>query len=343
MSETQIPEALRVNPITGDAPGIREILERRSEGVPDTPPPVADPTDRPAKPAPPADAAEQAAAELARWKNRASEADRRAEEEARARQAAEQHAARVAQGAEDTGFTAIVTALGAAQGEVQSLKSEMKTAGEAGDFGRIAEITERLGRLGFEVGELERGKLQYEQQRGTRLQPPPQQRPSQPQAGTATERAILGELRAPSRDAFLASRTDATAAFLRENPQFFTDEAAFRRMTGAEALARGRGLAVDTQEYFNLIKQEAGVAQPEASPTYRPPETPATPSPRNAPPTAAAPSREAPQPGGKVRPGDVYVSAEDKTAAEWMGVDPADYAAEKQRLSARGEWPYRRR
>jgi hypothetical protein len=339
-SHTRVPETPIVNPITGEAPGIREILERRSAEGPEPPTPEQEHKEAP----PPEDAAERAAAELSRWRNRATQAESERAEERQARVAAEQHAFRVAQGAEDTGFTAIVTALGAAQGEVQSLKTEMKTAGEAGDFGRIAEITERLGRLGFEVGELERGKGEYERQRESRLRAPPPQ-PRGPEAATATERGILSRLGAPSRDAFIASRTDATATFLRDNPQFFTDQAAFDRITGAEGLARGRGLTIDTPEYFALIKQEAGVAEPAASPTYRPPEVPreTPPDQRGAPPPSAPPSRDAGGQGGRTRGGDVYVSPEDKQAAEWLGVDPADYASEKSRLAACGEYPYRRR
>jgi hypothetical protein len=39
----------------------------------------------------------------------------------------------------------------------------------------------------------------------------------------------------------------------------------------------------------------------------------------------------------------VYVTAEQKQAAAWMGVDPVEYAREEESLRNRGELPYRRR
>jgi hypothetical protein len=339
MSET-LPRtpAPPLNPITGEPPGIREIMERRSAETEEPPAPPPEPTP------PPKDDAEKAAAELARWKTRATEAEAQRSEAERARQAAERQAAQASQGAEDTGYTAVVTALGAAKGEATSLKAEMKTAGEAGDFGRVAEIAERLGQLGAEITELTRGQAEYERQREARLRQPP---PAQPQisASSATERSILGQLNAPSRDAFIESRHPEVAAFLRANPEFFTDRAMFQRLIGADSLALGRGLELGSPKYMEVLRQEAGVAEPASSPTYRPPEAPQPPAApqRQPPPPAAGPSREAPGPSGRVQTGDVYVSPEDKTAAEWLNVDPVEYAKEKQRLAARGEYPYRRR
>lgn len=282
MSETVTHTRGETNahPITGEPPGIAEILERR---VAETETGTAPPADRPQE-----DDATRTATELADWQRRARESDARANEADRARQIADARAAQVQQGAEDTGFTSIVTALGAAQGEVESLKTELKTAGEGGDFSRMADIQVRLGQLGAEVRDLERGKGEFERAREARLRAPPQRQ--QPAADSASERAILQRLGAGSREQFLSTRTPATAEFLRANPQFFTDEAAFARISGADSLATGRNIAKDTPEYFDLIRKEAGMTQPTSSPTHRAAERSASPS--------AAPARDAPGPSG---------------------------------------------
>ena len=243
-------------------------------------------------------------------------------------------AATARQGAEDTGFTAISTALGAAERETDALKAEMKTAGDAGDFSRVSEIAVRLGQLGAETLQLRQGKEQYEQHRDARIATPTQ--PAHPEAATAVERGILRQIGAPSRERFLADRTPSTRAWLNAHPDFFTDAAFNARVMGADQLARGRGVQIDSPEYFRLIETEAGVTQPTARRDVQPDA-------RTIP--GAGPNRDAPGPTGRpsTKPGDVYVSPEDRTAATWMGVDPAEYAAQREELTRRGEIPYRRR
>ena len=323
-----------LHPITGEPPGIKEILARRAAA--DAPAPIA-PTEQASEASAQDDEADRAARELNEWRRRGTEAESQLAEERRARQVAETAANTARQGAEDTGFTAVTTALAAAERETDALKVEMKTAGEAGDFGRVAEISSRLGQLGAETLQLQQGKAEYERARGTRLTDRPGTQPAQPEANTATERGILGRLGAPSRDAFLRTRTDASATWLRSHPEFFTDQLAFDRITGADSLAKGRSIAIDTPEYFRLIETEAGLSQPSTNKREVQPDARTIPG--------AGPSRDAPGPEGRrsTKPGDVYVSQEDRIAAEWIGVDPAEYAAERAELTRRGELPYRRR
>jgi hypothetical protein len=336
MSETATHtrgEETNRHPITGEPAGIAEILERRSNGE-------ADPEERGTetevrREEPREDDAERAAREVASLRNRASEAEARAGEERAARVRAEQQAAAALQGAEDTGFTAITTALGAATREKEGLTAEMRTAGEAGDYGRIAEISARLGELGAEIRDLSRGRESYEAERQRRLDRPTQTQRAEPQAATAAERSVLAQLGAPNREAFLANRTAPTADWLRAHPEFFSDPQAHARITGADALAKGRGLEVDSPEYFRYI-EETALSQ---TTTRR---EPAERSERSAIP-GAGPSRDAPGPTGRTtRNGDIFVSADDKTTASWLGVDPVEYVRERDRLKNVGEWPYRR-
>lgn len=327
-----------LNLITGEPPGIKEILERRAaEGNPpadDAQPAAPDPTSRPEE----EDAATKAAKEVASLTRRATEAEARAIEADRARVAAE-NARRVAvEGAEDTGFTAINTALAAVTQEKASLIAELRTAGEAGDFAKMGEINVRLGEIGGELRDLQQGQREFERERQARIDRPRQVEQSQLQPSSATERQILANLNSRSKEHFLQARTPQTRDFLYQHPEFFTDRAVHDRMVGADLMAVGRGIQRDTPEYFAAVREAAmGTTTSNTQPTRREPtERSATPG--------AAPSREAPGPTGRrLQAGDVYVSPEQKTTALWMGVDPVEYAREEAELKNRGELPYRRR
>lgn len=340
-----------LHPITGEPPGIREILERRAGGeMPAIEPPAREieaplPVQREED-----DAATRDAREIASLRTRVSDAEsaradaeRRRVESDNARIAAETQRAAAVQGAEETGYTAVTTALSAATREREALQLDIKTAGEAGEWGRVGELSARVGELSAEIRDLNRGKVDLENERQARLSAPPRptetRQPEPVPSGNPTERGILAGLRAPSREVFLASRTPETRDFLYQHPEFFTDPAAHQRMTGAESLARGRGIAIDTPAYFEAIREASTLTHPtRRDPTERREVT------ERAPPPGAAPSRQAPGPGGRqVASGDVYVSQDDKTTSEWMGVDPVEYVKERQRLEQRGEWPYRRR
>lgn len=329
MSETHTRgEDVARHPITGEESGISEILERRSNG--ELPEQREEPKPRED------DDEERAAREIASLRTRTTEAEARAAEADRRRALAERDRSVAQQGAEDTGFTAISTALGAATREKDGLIAELKSAGESGDFGRMGEINVRLGELGAELRDLTRGRDAYEQERQRRLDRPPE-RQVEPQASSATERGILSRLGAGSRDQFLANRTEPTARWLREHGEFFTDASAHDRIVGADALAKGRGLEVDSPAYFKFIEEQALGKAPETQRRER--------EDRGAPP-GAAPSRDAPGPTGRdrgTRDGDIYVSSDDRKSAEWMGVDPVEYVREKERLTRTGEYPYRRR
>lgn len=321
-----------LHPITGEPPGIKEILERRTQ---EGPAPIEQ-REPPKDPPRQDDDAEQAAREVAALRNRATEAEAGRQEAERRAAQAEQGRIAALQGAEDTGFTAINTALASATREKESLTAEMKTAGEAGDFGRIAEISARLGELGAEIRDLSQGKSQFEQDRQNRLNAPQRQqdRPG-PVADTAAERQLLAQLGVPSRDAFLGTRTPDTAAWLRQHPEFFTDPAANSRIRGADALAEGRGIQKDTPAYFKFLEENA-LSQTTTPPRRETTERSVTPG--------AGPSREAPAPTGvRTQAGDVYVSAEQKTTAAWMGVDPVEYAREEAELRRSGALPHRGR
>lgn len=327
MSETQT--------INRDSPGIADILARREGDLPPsmlppetTPEPTPEPTQ---SPTPAQDDAAQAAAELRRQNEqlqaRTSTAEAaRVAAEARERRASEElH--RTRQNADDANYSTVTNALEARTSEQQRLRTELKSAGEAGDYERLADINVRLGELGAEMVRLREGKEAYEADRGNRLRETP---PPPPPSGEITTVGV-------PRGQFLAGRTPQTQEWLKKNDRFFTDQSFFSMVTGADAIARGRGIAADTPEYFRFIEEQAGMTQP-TSPTPAPRST------GSSAPPSAPPSRDATGPTGHTtRPGDIYVTPEQKRIAEWMGVDPVEYAREEAEARRSGDIPHRRR
>lgn len=327
MSETQT--------INRDAPGIADILARREGQLPPSmlPADTATEAEPPRTETTPAqDDAAAAAAELRRQNEQLQQRSAQSESarlaaEATARRATEElH--RTRQNADDANYSTVTNALEARTAEQGRLKIELKSAGEAGDFDRIADINVRLGELGAELVQLRQGKEAYEAERGNRLREPPPPAPA-----PTGEWTTVGQ----PREQFLAGRTPKTQEWLRKNDRFFTDKPFFDMVTGADAIARGRGIAADTPEYFRFIEEQAGMTQP----------THNTPPPRSngsSAPPAAPPSRDATGPTGHTtRPGDIYVTPEQKRVAEWMGVDAVEYAMQEAELKRNGELPHRRR
>ena len=331
MSETQtVPDR--------DAPGIADILARREGALPPSMIPTEPETPEPEKPAPPPrreSAADDAAEVAAQLRRQNEELQRRAATaEARAGQA-ETHAQRASrelerqrESAAEADYRTITSTLESLESEQQRLRSELKSAGDAGDWERIADINTRLGEIGGERVSLQAGKQAFEAERGRRLR-----EPAKTEAPAPSEWTTVGAPRAQ----FLATRTPATQEWLRKNDRFFTDQSFFNVVTGADAIARGRGIAADSPEYFRFIEEQAGMTEPTQQ------TAPARRQESSAPP-AAPPSREATGPTGRtMRPGDTYVTPEQKRIAEWMGIDPADYAAEDAELRRNGDIPHRRR
>lgn len=230
-----------------------------------------------------------------------AEAERRAQEAEERRQAAERERDATRASAGDTQMGAIETALEARTSEKASLRAELRVAKESGDIDREADITERLGRLGYEIAQLETGKGELEARRNQRSQDAA--RPHQP-----------AQQNQPSAmEADLARRTPKTAAWLREHPEFYSDPRFRTKVESAHGLAVADGLVPDTEEYFAKIEEIAGVTQkPQAQPQQRD-RMPSTPPARGA------------EPSGR-RPGDTYITPEMRRAAAMCGITPEEYA-----------------
>lgn len=329
MSGTQTEEARTPE---RDSFGITDILSRREGELPanllqeDRP----EPAEQPAAGA--QNDAEAVADQLRRdaeaARARAAAAEQRAAQEAqRARQATDE-VQRTRQAVYETEYNSVTTALANAEAERDRLQIEYGRAGESGDHARMGEISLRLGELGAELVTYRQGKQAFEAERAAQLrQPEPTQATPQPPQGEWTTVGM-------PKEQFLAGRTPTTQEWLRKNDRFFTDPSFFNVVSGADAIARGRGIAADTPEYFRFIEEQAGMTTPTQGRQQH----------GSSAPPSAPPSRDAPGPTGRNnRAGDIHISAEDRRIAEWMKVDPEQYVRDKNDLYARGELPHRRR
>ena len=152
-------------------------------------------------------------------------------------------------------FSSVANALDAAMRQSELVRDQIKAAGEAGDFGKVAELSVMAGRVGAEITQLEAGKREMEARRNQQLRQPEQQRQVQ-QVAPSGEDPIEADL----------SRRDArAAAWIREHkgadgrPLFYTDPAFQQRVIGADALARGNQIAPNSPEYFQFVERTVGL------------------------------------------------------------------------------------
>ena len=314
-------------PDEGTSPRYAHETASPAEAPPEsTPEPAA-----PAAPDPELEAAQQLRRDAEQWRNRAQVAEQRATEAARRERDAQAEIARSRATAEDSGYVAVQNAIEARTAERDRLKAELRTAADAGNYDRFADITSRIGEIGAEMAQLQRGKEEYEAVRNQQLREPARTQAPVPSAGQ-NEWTTVGV----SREDFLRGKTAPTQEWLRKNDQYFTDPTFHNKTTGAHHFALAQGLRPDTPEYFRFVEEQLGMSQQNPNPP-----TPNPPARRNGAPPATPPSRS--PNAGRANGGDLTITPEERRTAEWMGVDPALYARENRDLRSRGDIPSRRR
>jgi len=212
----------------------------------------------------------------------------------------------------------------AVQEKMIALSEQGEVALQDGNFKRHQALNLEVGRLGGQLGVLERDyailvqqREQASQQRQPQRQPQPQQqRPQQPQLPTDPfERAIYG-------------RTEPTKSFLRKHPELVRDDGTLKKVAiDAHESALDAGHRADTAGYFDYIEK-----------SLMPSGTPGHPAPRGAP-TTAAPVTRAGGPGGGGALGSngtFTMTPKMRRLAEEQGVTPQEWAKNYVRLLAEG-------
>jgi len=237
----------------------------------------------------------------------------RAEAEKRARMAAEREYAAKNE-VTDTNLSLITNAISTTQQETAYLKTGYRDAMASGDYDRAAEIQQRMSDNAARLLQLENGKDALEKQ--TRQAPVYQQQPIDPVEALASQ---------------LSPRS---AAWVRNNPQFATDQRLFQKMIAAHNLAVADGLTPDTDDYFATVEDALRIRRPD--PVYQDPmaETATVTQKRSAPPAAPV-SRGGTGTGSN--PNRVTLTAAEREMAQMMGMTDKEYAVNKLALQKEGK------
>lgn len=250
------------------------------------------------------------------------------------------YAAAVAQEAQARGITAdeVVndTNLNAAQEQMTALVAAQKAAYENGEWGSVAEINGKMGRLGGMIAQLE-GRKEWlannREQWVARQQQAAQAAKMQQEQGPADPVERL-----------LASKTERTRDYLRQHKELIRSDGTLKSIAiDAHNYALDNDARVDTDAYFSKIDEyiasKGAVSRnepPRPSPNRQEERTREVrdTSARMAAPMAAAPvSRGTGNAGG----GQVVrLTAEMRKAAEEQGIDPAEWYEGYRRLVAEG-------
>lgn len=172
----------------------------------------------------------------------------RAEAEKRARQAAEREYAAKNE-TTDTQISFLGNAINSLQQETTYLKAGYREAMATGDYDRAAEIQQRMSDNSARLQTMENGKESLERQ--AKQTAPQYQQPMDPV------------------EALASSLSPRSANWVRNNPQFATDQRLFQKMIAAHNLAIADGIAPDSDEYFATVEETLRIRRPE--PVYEDP------------------------------------------------------------------------
>ena len=214
----------------------------------------------------------------------------------------------------DTNLSLINNAISTTQQETSYLKAGYRDAMATGDYDRAAEIQQRMSDNAARLLQLENGKDALERQ--GRQAAPQYHQPVDP------VEALAGQL------------SPRSAAWVRNNPQFATDQRLFQKMIAAHNLALADGLQPDTDDYFATVEETLRIRRPE--PTYEDPMAQsATVTQRRSAPPAAPVSRGGNGTGSN--PNRVTLSSAEREMAQMMGMTEKEYALNKVALQKEGK------
>jgi len=251
---------------------------------------------------------------------RARERDARQEAERRARDY-QQEVDTSRRGAAEAQYDSIINALHAAQGELSGAKQALKNAMSDGDFDKVADLSAEIGLLAARVRQFEDGKTALEMQR---------------QNGGGQSQPRQG---GDDRENYIQSRTPRTAAWLRKNDRFFSDRNFQQVVQGAHAIAVGRGIEPDSDEYFQFIDEQAGLrasggaagangGSASAAGSTAPRQSPMPSAPAAG--TALSTARQ------QVAAGSISLTPEERELCRRDGISEANYAKHKAALINEG-------
>lgn len=229
-------------------------------------------------------------------KNRALEA------ELQAQQAAAQ-LAQLRQSAEYSQYESIVTALGAAQIEVDAAKRDIALSGQAQDYEGLANAQERLAAAKAHMVSLEYGKNNYEAQRGR------------------VENPVINSIDANP------NLTLEEKSWLKAHPDAMADSRKNAKLNAAYFDALDQGLQRGTRPYFDFIEERLGYRE---SPKIDKVQEKQEESPVM---VAAPPSRGTHSGTGTGGDGKRYtMTKEEAEIAKLSGITPQEYVIQREKF-----------
>lgn len=271
------------------------------------------------------DKGNETAAALAKANEEAAEARRALAIERAARSEAERRgtasaaeAARLKDTLAATATNTVETELNSLKTKADTLKKDYAAALGEGDFDKAADIQLQMATVAAQMNNVEGAKHRIEHEK---------KNPPQNNGGV-------------DKEGYIAKQTPRTAAWLRQHPEYFENPALQSKVTGAHHLAVGNGLQIDSDEYFSFIEKQTGMDTGAAQEQHDPPPHQQRPGPKPGPRTPAAPPTRdgaALQRPANLRPGERFIPAEMRAAAEMCGNTPEQYHDEYVRLVNAGQ------
>lgn len=238
----------------------------------------------------------------------------RADAEKRAREAAEREAVAKNQ-VDQTNLQLVTNAIDTVKRNNDILKFNYREAMSVGDYDKAAEIQERMSSNAAKLLQLENGRQAMEARPKAQPEAPPQ--------------------RLDPVEALASQLSPRSAAWVRNNPQYATDQRLFQKMIAAHNLVVSDGVAPDSDEYFQAVEgllntRQRQPVEPSSDPMAE--AAKATQRRTSTAPPAAPVSRT---PVG--RPNVVRLTAEEREMAQMMGMTEKEYALNKVALQREGK------
>lgn len=163
----------------------------------------------------------------------------------------------------DNQASAIESAIAASQAEINAAKKDLRTALEAGDYDKVAEVQAKLSEVSAELVTLRQGKQDIEARKS--------EAPKEPVVERQPEPRQLSE--AEQFEAAISRASPRAQAWLRAHPEFVKDRDKNLEANAADSMARSKGFIQDSDAYFDFCERFLGLKKDETDPPEQKPRT----------------------------------------------------------------------
>lgn len=213
---------------------------------------------------------------------------------------------------DETNLQLVVNAIDTVNRDIELLSQAHTLAMQSGDFNRATQIQREMSSNEAKLLQLENGRKAMEE---APRQPEPQMPPADPV------------------EAFASQLSRRSADWVRQHPEFVTDQRLNAKMIAAHNLAVADGIPTDTDEYFEAIEQTLKVTRKAAQTETDDQHAAKVVRRRDAAPAAAPSNRGNQSASSNV----VRLSSAQREMAEMMGMKPEEYAKNLVALKKEGK------